>query len=88
LNQAVNANNNPTYEILSPDGISTGINLDMDLLVYNQPYYMYPFIHLLKDGTLFAFVSRSSQIFEPKQGLTIAEMPDLLGMYPRRLPYL
>lgn len=46
----VPANNNPTYEILSATGISTGQNVDLAILRRNQPYYMYPFMHLLKDG--------------------------------------
>lgn len=50
LDPSVAANNNPTFEILSPDGISSGQSVAMDILEKNQPYYMYPFMHLLNDG--------------------------------------
>ncbi|RMZ81265.1 hypothetical protein DV737_g2586, partial [Chaetothyriales sp. CBS 132003] len=73
----VHANNNPTYEILDPNGVSSGVNITMDILVRNQPYWLYPFLHLLKDGTLFIFVSRQSQIFDVESGTVVKEMPDL-----------
>lgn len=82
LNQHNPANNNPTYELLNPQGISSGVNVNMDLLINNQPYFMYPFIHLLKDGTLFVFVSKSSQIFDPAPNQVILQMPDLPGRNP------
>ncbi|KAJ9641404.1 hypothetical protein H2199_005374 [Coniosporium tulheliwenetii] len=63
LDPSVNENNNPTYEVLSPTGVSTGQNIPMELLEKNQPYYMYPFMHLLRDGNMFVFTSKSSQIF-------------------------
>ena len=44
------ANNACNYELLSASGKSTGKNVPMQLLLDNQPYYMYPFMHLLKDG--------------------------------------
>ena len=47
----------------------------------NQPYYMYPFLHLLRDGSLFVFTSRSSQLFDPYSHLTIKELPELPGFY-------
>jgi hypothetical protein len=31
-------NNNPTYEILSADGVSEGKNIDMNILIENMPY--------------------------------------------------
>lgn len=68
-------NNNPTYEILSPAGISQGRNIPMDILSKNQPYYMYPFVHLLKDGTLFIFVSKSAQIFNVQSNAIVKELP-------------
>lgn len=40
LDPAVQANNNPTYEILNRDGVTNGQNIPMDILVKNQPYYM------------------------------------------------
>lgn len=79
LNQHNPANNNPTYEMLDHQGISSGVNVDMDLLINNQPYFMYPFVHLLKDGTLFVFVSKSSQVFDPASNQVILQMPDLPG---------
>ena len=61
---ATTSNNNPTYEILSPEGITNGQSIQMSLLTENEPYYMYPFIHLLRDGTAFVFVSRSGEFFD------------------------
>ncbi|KAI5852558.1 glyoxal oxidase N-terminus-domain-containing protein [Morchella snyderi] len=81
LDPTVPANNNPTYEILSPTGISEGNNIDMEILVKNQPYYMYPFLHLLKDGQLFVFTSKSSDIFNIGTNAITKVMPDLPGDY-------
>lgn len=81
LDPTVPANNNPTYEILSPAGISEGNNIDMEILVKNQPYYMYPFMHLLKDGQLFVFTSKSSDIFNVVTNAITKVMPDLPGDY-------
>lgn len=73
------ANNNPTYEILDSKGVSSGVSIPMDLLIKNQPYYMYPFIHLLNDGSLFVFVSKSSEIFDVGRNETVKTLPDLPG---------
>ena len=81
LNQYNFSNNNPTYEILDAKGVSCGVNVEMEILVKNQPYYMYPFVHLLKDGTLFVFVSKSAQIFDVPLNKIVKEMPDLPGMF-------
>ncbi|KZF20435.1 carbohydrate-binding module family 18 [Xylona heveae TC161] len=81
LDPTVPANNNPTYELLSAEGISSGENIGMDILVKNQPYYMYPFIHLLQDGSLFVFVSKSSELFDVGTNTTIKSFPDLAGDY-------
>jgi hypothetical protein len=81
LDPTVLTNNNPTYEILNADGTPRGVSTTMALLVKAQPYYMYPFIHLLKDGTLFVFVSRSSEIFSVGSGQTVRTFPDLPGDY-------
>jgi hypothetical protein len=81
LDPTVVTNNNPTYEILNPDGTPQGASTTMALLVKAQPYYMYPFIHLLKDGTLFVFVSKSSEIFDVASGQTVRTFPDLPGDY-------
>lgn len=40
LDPNVPANNNPTYEILNADGITSGTSIPMDILNKNQPYYM------------------------------------------------
>ena len=40
LNPTVLANNNPTYEILSAEGVTLGQSITMQLLVKAQPYYM------------------------------------------------
>ncbi len=79
LDPTVMSNNNPTYEVLNSDGTSRGVNTAMDILVKNQPYYMYPFIHLLNDGTLFVFVSKSAQIFDVGSNTIVKELPDLPG---------
>jgi hypothetical protein len=81
LDPTVKANNNPTYEILSPTAVSQGNNIPLDILEKNQPYYMYPFVHLLNDGTLFIFVSKSSQIFNVGSNTIVKELPDLPGDY-------
>ncbi|KAL2065357.1 hypothetical protein VTL71DRAFT_3027 [Oculimacula yallundae] len=81
LDPTVLANNNPTYEILNPDGTTRGANIDMGILKKNQPYYMYPFVHLLSDGTLFVFTSKASQIFNVGANAVVKELPDLPGDY-------
>jgi Glyoxal oxidase N-terminus/Domain of unknown function (DUF1929) len=77
----VPTNNNPTYEILSAQGVSSGVNVNMDILVKNQPYYMYPFIHLMPTGNLFVFVAKSSQIFNVGSNSVLQTFPDLPGDY-------
>ncbi|KAH0536443.1 hypothetical protein FGG08_006683 [Glutinoglossum americanum] len=91
LDPTVLANNNPTYEILSPGGVSNGQSIPLNILVKNQPYYhvfgfevnlmfkMYPFIHLLGDGSLYIFVSKSSELFNVQSGTTTNTFPDLPG---------
>lgn len=53
----------------------------MDILVKNQPYWMYPFLHLLNDGSLFIFVDKSSEIFDIAKNKTVKTMPDLPGKH-------
>ena len=81
LDPTVLANNNPTYEILNNQGVSSGNNVPMAILQKNQPYYMYPFIHLLNDGSLFVFVSKSSQLFNVGTNTVAKTFPDLSGDY-------
>ena len=81
LTPTVAANNNPTWEMLNNQGVSNGVNVPMDILAKNQPYYMYPFLHLLKDGTLFVFVSKSSELFNVQTNTTIRTFTDLPGDY-------
>lgn len=81
LDPTVLANNNPTYEILNRDGTPRGRNFPMSLLIKNQPYYMYPFIHLLRDGNLFVFTSKASQLFDVRSNAVVRELPDLPGDY-------
>lgn len=81
LDPGVPANNNPTYEILSASGVSNGRSIPMAILVDNQPYYMYPFMHLLKDGKIFVFTSKSSQIFDIGQNAVTKTLPDMPGMF-------
>ncbi|RDW61559.1 hypothetical protein BP5796_11451 [Coleophoma crateriformis] len=81
LDPTVSANNNPTYEILSSGGVSQGKNIAMDILTKNQPYYMYPFVHLMNDGNLFVFASKSSQSFNVGSNTIVRSFPDLPGDY-------
>jgi Glyoxal oxidase N-terminus len=75
------ANSNPTYEILDANAITTERHVTMDIFAKNQPYYLYPFIHLLRDGLLFVFPSNSSQMFHVNDDRIVKEVQDLLGMY-------
>lgn len=77
----VKENNNPKYEILSSAGASISNSIDLDILVKNQPYYMYPFMHLLNNGNVFIFVSKSAEIFNVASGKTVNTLPDLPGDY-------
>ncbi|KAH7126810.1 glyoxal oxidase N-terminus-domain-containing protein [Dendryphion nanum] len=74
-------NNNPTYEILNADGTPQGKSIPMEILDKNQPYYMYPFIHLLRDGNLFVFTAKSSEIFNVGTNTVVRAFPDLPGDY-------
>ncbi|POS84906.1 hypothetical protein EPUL_006086 [Erysiphe pulchra] len=74
-------NNNPTYEMLDRRGNPRGKTYDLDILVKNQPYHMYPFINVLPDGNLFIFVSKQAQIFNHKKNRIIKQLPDLPGDY-------
>ncbi|KAG9231250.1 carbohydrate-binding module family 18 protein [Amylocarpus encephaloides] len=81
LDPTLMANNNPTYEILSANAVSEGKNVPMEILVKNQPYYMYPFIHLMNDGNLFVAVSKAAQIFNVGSNAVVKELPDIPGLY-------
>jgi Glyoxal oxidase N-terminus/Domain of unknown function (DUF1929) len=74
-------NNNPTYELLNRDGVPGNPSVKLSILEKNQPYFMYPFVHLLKDGCLFIFVSRSAEVFDVYQDRTVWHLPDLPGDY-------
>ena len=74
-------NNNPTWELLDKNGKSNGKSINMTILVKNQPYYMYPFIHLMSDGNLFVMVSKSAESFSVGTNTTVATYPDLPGDY-------
>ncbi|KAF8244680.1 glyoxal oxidase [Wilcoxina mikolae CBS 423.85] len=81
LDPSVPSNNNPTYEILSATGFTEGKSIKMSILEKNQPYYMYPFIHLLRNGDIFIFTAKSSQIFRIGNNQIVKNLPDLPGMY-------
>ncbi|RKF55475.1 Aldehyde oxidase GLOX [Erysiphe neolycopersici] len=74
-------NNNPTFEMLNRDGTPRGQSVSMDILVKNQPYYMYPFVNLLPDGNLFVMVAKQAQIFNVGQNAIVKQLPDLQGEY-------
>ena len=74
-------NNNPTYEILSTTGVSRGVSIPLAILDKNQPYYMYPFIHLLSSGDLFIFVAKSSEVFNVARNAVVKTLPDLPGKF-------
>jgi hypothetical protein len=74
-------NNNPTYEILNANGSPQGVSINMEILSKNQPYYMYPFMHLMKDGNLFVQVAKSAEIFNVGTGTAVRPLPDLPGAY-------
>ena len=75
------SNNNPTYEILNVNGTSTGTAVPMEILVQAQPYYMYPFLHLLRDGSLFVFASKMSELFDVASNTSTKRFPELDGLY-------
>ena len=78
------SNNNPTYEILDKNGFSKmakGESVPMDILVRNGAYYMYPFLNILKDGSLFVFVNTQAQLFDAAKEKIIKELPDLPGAH-------
>ncbi|KAI5201489.1 galactose oxidase [Aureobasidium subglaciale] len=81
LDPTIPTNNNPTYEILDRNGKSSGVSIPMEILAKNQPYYMYPFMHQLKDGSLFVFVSKSSELFNIDTNTTVRTFADLPGDY-------
>ncbi|KAF2136877.1 carbohydrate-binding module family 18 [Aplosporella prunicola CBS 121167] len=81
LDPTNSSNNNPTWELLDRNGVSDGINRPMEILEKNQPYYMYPFLHLLKDGSLFVMVSKSAERFDVAGNKPISTYPDLPGDY-------
>ena len=81
LDPTVQANNNPTWELLDRNGVTNGKSVDMSILVKNQPYYMYPFLHLMSDENLFVFVSKSAETFDVATGATVQSLPDLPGDY-------
>lgn len=81
LDPAKPENNNPTYEWLNADGTPQGKSTNMEILSKNQPYYMYPFIHLMKDGNLFVQVAKSAEIFNPTTGTVVRMFGDLPGSY-------
>jgi len=53
----------------------------MAILKENQPYYMYPFMHLLKDGNIFIFTAKASQIFNINTNSIVKKLPNLAGDY-------
>ncbi|KAL8864689.1 MAG: hypothetical protein Q9198_009704 [Flavoplaca austrocitrina] len=81
LDPTVKENNNPTYEILDRNGVSQGRNIPMEILNKNQPYYMYPFIHLLNNGQLFVAVAKSAEIFNVATNAVTKMLPDIPGTY-------
>ncbi|KAL8854783.1 MAG: hypothetical protein Q9221_000289 [Calogaya cf. arnoldii] len=81
LDPTVKENNNPTYEILDRNGVSSGRNIPLEILNKNQPYYMYPFIHLLNNGQLFIAVAKSAELFNVATNAVTKALPDIPGTY-------
>lgn len=75
------ANNNPTYEVLDSNGVSHRGSIPLPLLAKVQPYYMYPFVHLLPDDNLFVFSAKSSETFSVSDNVSRKALPDLAGDY-------
>ena len=78
---SINSNNNPTFEILDANGLSDGLQMPLNILEVNQPYYMYPFLHVLSDGSLFIAVSKSAEVFNVSSQATVKSLPDIPGLY-------
>lgn len=78
---SVKTNNNPTFEILDNRGISKSQSISMNILEVNQPYYMYPLLHVLSDGSLFIAVAKSAELFNVTSQTTTKSLPDLPGYY-------
>lgn len=81
LNPTVKANNNPTYETLNADGSKKQATTPLAILAKNEPYYMYPFIHLLNNGQLMIFVAKSAEIFDVAGNKVVKTLPDMPGDY-------
>ena len=81
LNPAVKENNNPTYEVLNPDGSQRTKTTLLGILDKNQPYYMYPFLHLLSNGQVMVFTAKSSEIFDVAGNKVTKTLPDMPGDY-------
>lgn len=81
LDPTIPANNNPTFELLSSAGVSSGMSTRMSILEAAQPVYMYPFLHLLPTGDIFVFVSTICQTFNPQANAVVKSLPDLPGDY-------
>lgn len=79
LDPTVKANNNPTYELLNNQGVSSSASIQLPILVANQPYYMYPFVHLMPTGDLYIFVAKSSQLFSIAGNAATRTFGDLPG---------
>jgi hypothetical protein len=66
LDPTIEANNNPTCELLDGYGTSITGSKSFDLLVNTQPWHMYPFMYVLpEDGRLFALAGAQSCIVNP-----------------------
>ena len=52
----------------------------MEILEVHQPIILYPFLHLLRSGDLFVFVTNSSQVFNVVENKVVKHLPDLPGM--------
>ncbi|KAF2132421.1 carbohydrate-binding module family 18 [Dothidotthia symphoricarpi CBS 119687] len=81
LDPAKPENNNPTYEMLNANGTPRGKSVTLEILDKNQPYYMYPFVHLMRNGNLFIQVAKSAEVFDARTNAVIKKMDDLPGSY-------
>jgi hypothetical protein len=74
------ANNNPTCELLDANGGVKSASKTIELFLNTQPYHMYPFMHVLPDGSIFIFAGISSRVISPWTKSTLRTLPNMPGL--------